>query len=160
MPQLSHERVRQFSSVSTMREIVHIQVGQCGNQVGTKFWEIICDEHGVDGYGQWVGTSSLQAERLGVYWNSPGVIGLKRAMRRGVSIAANPDQFMMESVRGTTWTPRAVLVDLEPGTIDAVKGGLLGRLFRPDNFVFGQTGAGNNWAKGHYAEGEIGRAHV
>merc|ERR1712062_670830 len=25
--------------------------------------------------------------------------------------------------------------------------------FRPDNFVFGQTGAGNNWAKGHYTEG-------
>merc|ERR1711982_294500 len=23
----------------------------------------------------------------------------------------------------------------------------------PDNFVFGQTGAGNNWAKGHYTEG-------
>merc|ERR1711979_126716 len=28
-----------------------------------------------------------------------------------------------------------------------------GQLFRPDNFVFGQTGAGNNWAKGHYTEG-------
>ena len=27
------------------------------------------------------------------------------------------------------------------------------QLFRPDNFVFGQTGAGNNWAKGHYTEG-------
>lgn len=26
-------------------------------------------------------------------------------------------------------------------------------LRRPDNFVFGQTGAGNNWAKGHYTEG-------
>ena len=26
-------------------------------------------------------------------------------------------------------------------------------LFRPDNFVFGQSGAGNNWAKGHYTEG-------
>lgn len=24
---------------------------------------------------------------------------------------------------------------------------------RPGNFVFGQTGAGNNWAKGHYTEG-------
>ena len=28
-----------------------------------------------------------------------------------------------------------------------------GNLFRPDNFVFGQSGAGNNWAKGHYTEG-------
>ena len=28
-----------------------------------------------------------------------------------------------------------------------------GGIFRPDNFVFGQSGAGNNWAKGHYTEG-------
>jgi hypothetical protein len=25
---------------STMREIVHVQVGQCGNQIGAKFWEV------------------------------------------------------------------------------------------------------------------------
>jgi len=30
----------------------------------------------------------------------------------------------------------------------------MGGIFRPDNFVFGQSGAGNNWAKGHYTEGE------
>ena len=49
--------------------------------------------------------------------------------------------------------PRAVLVDLEPGTMDSVRSGPYGTLFRPDNFVFGQSGAGNNWAKGHYTEG-------
>ena len=42
--------------------------------------------------------------------------------------------------------------DLEPGTMDSVRAGPFGQLFRPDNFVFGQTGAGNNWAKGHYTE--------
>ena len=42
-------------------------------------------------------------------------------------------------------------MDLEPGTMDAVKAGAFGDLFRPDNFVFGQSGAGNNWAKGQYA---------
>jgi hypothetical protein len=44
-------------------------------------------------------------------------------------------------------------MDLEPGTMDSVRAGPYGQLFRPDNFVFGQTGAGNNWAKGHYTEG-------
>jgi tubulin beta len=29
-----------------MREIVHIQAGQCGNQIGLKFWELIAEEHG------------------------------------------------------------------------------------------------------------------
>jgi tubulin beta len=51
------------------------------------------------------------------------------------------------------YVPRCVLVDLEPGTMDAVRSGPYGQLFRPDNFVFGQGGAGNNWAKGHYTEG-------
>lgn len=46
-----------------------------------------------------------------------------------------------------------MLVDLEPGTMDSVRSGPYGQLFRPDNFVFGQSGAGNNWAKGHYTEG-------
>lgn len=32
--------------------------------------------------------------------------------------------------------------------MDAIRSGPLGGLFRPDNFVFGQSGAGNNWAKG------------
>lgn len=31
-------------------------------------------------------------------------------------------------------------MDLEPGTMDAVRAGPFGQLFRPDNFVFGQTG--------------------
>lgn len=27
-----------------MRELIHVQVGQCGNQVGTKFWETVAFE--------------------------------------------------------------------------------------------------------------------
>merc|ERR1712217_527052 len=49
--------------------------------------------------------------------------------------------------------PRAVLVDLEPGTMDVIKAQPLGPAFKPDNLCFGNNGAGNNWAKGHYTEG-------
>ena len=45
---------------------------------------------------------------------------------------------------GNKYVPRSVLVDLEPGTMDAVRAGPFGQLFRPDNFVFGQSGAGRN----------------
>ena len=41
-----------------MREIVHIQAGQCGNQIGAKFWEIISDEHGIDATGAYNATAS------------------------------------------------------------------------------------------------------
>jgi len=109
-----------------MREIVHIQAGQCGNQIGAKFWEVISDEHGIDPTGSYHGDSDLQLERINVYFNE---------------------------ATGGRYVPRAVLMDLEPGTMDSVRAGPFGQLFRPDNFVFGQTGAGNNWAKGHYTEG-------
>ena len=52
-----------------MREIVHLQAGQCGNQIGAKFWEIISDEHGIDPTGSYSGTSDLQLERINVYYN-------------------------------------------------------------------------------------------
>ncbi|XP_063239928.1 tubulin beta chain-like [Bacillus rossius redtenbacheri] len=109
-----------------MREIVHMQAGQCGNQVGAKFWEVISDEHGIDQNGTYHGDSDLQLERINVYYNE---------------------------ATGGKYVPRAVLVDLEPGTMDALRAGSFGEIFRPDNFVFGQSGAGNNWAKGHYTEG-------
>ena len=35
------------------------------------------------------------------------------------------------------------------------RSGPFGAIFRPDNYVFGQSGAGNNWAKGHYTEGKF-----
>ncbi|XP_060718410.1 tubulin beta-4B chain-like isoform X3 [Tachysurus vachellii] len=109
-----------------MREIVHLQAGQCGNQIGAKFWEVISDEHGIDPTGTYHGDSDMQLERINVYYNE---------------------------ATGGKYVPRAVLVDLEPGTMDSVRSGPFGQVFRPDNFVFGQSGAGNNWAKGHYTEG-------
>lgn len=45
-------------------------------------------------------------------------------------------------VNGNKYVPRAVLVDLEPGTMDSVRSSPYGQLFRPDNFVYGQSGAG------------------
>ncbi|GAA5941197.1 hypothetical protein JCM10213_007451 [Rhodosporidiobolus nylandii] len=109
-----------------MREIVHLQTGQCGNQIGQKFWETVSEEHGIAQDGQYQGDSDLQLERISVYYNEA---------------ASNK------------YVPRSVLVDLEPGTMDVIRASPMGGLFRPDNFVFGQSSAGNNWAKGHYTEG-------
>jgi len=109
-----------------MREIVHIQAGQCGNQIGTKFWELISGEHGIDASGKYCGDNDTQLQRVEVYY--------------------------MEGSYGN-FVPRCILVDLEPGTLDNARSCTYGQLFRPDNFVGGGSGAGNNWAKGHYTEG-------
>lgn len=39
------------------------------------------------------------------------------------------------------YVPRAILMDLEPGTMDSVRSGPYGQVFRPDNFIFGQVRA-------------------
>eukprot|EP00457_Paulinella_chromatophora_P007426 gb/GEZN01007449.1/.p1 GENE.gb/GEZN01007449.1/~~gb/GEZN01007449.1/.p1 ORF type:complete len:474 (-),score=83.98 gb/GEZN01007449.1/:57-1478(-) len=109
-----------------MREIVHIQAGQCGNQIGSKFWEVVQEEHGIRADGKYEGKSDMQLERINVYYN--------------------------EASQGR-YVPRSIMLDLEPGTMESIKSSKLGKLFRPNNFVFGQSGAGNNWAKGHYTEG-------
>ena len=64
------------------------------------------------------------------------------------------DPSFLFQASGGKYVPRAILLDLEPGTMDSVRAGPYGQIFRPDNFVFGQSGAGNNWAKGHYTEGK------
>jgi tubulin beta len=107
-------------------EIVCIAGGQCGNQIGAKFWEVICGEHGISKKGEYEGDEDNQLERINVYYNE---------------------------ATGGRYVPRCILMDLEPGTMDSVRAGEFGKIFRPDNFVFGQSGAGNNWAKGHYTEG-------
>ncbi|GFQ88020.1 tubulin beta-1 chain [Trichonephila clavata] len=112
-----------------MREIVHIQAGQCGNQIGTKFWEVISDEHGIDPTGTYHGDSDLQLKRIDVYYTEAS---------------------------GGKYVPRAILLDLEPGTMDSIRSGAFGQLFRPDNFIFGQSGAGNNWAKGFQLAHSLG----
>ena len=82
---------------------------------------MVSDEHGIERDGLYKGNNDMQLERISVYYNEIG---------------------------SNKYVPRAVLVDLEPGTMDSVRSGPLGGLFRPDNFIFGQSGAGNNWAKG------------
>jgi tubulin beta len=91
-----------------MREIVHVQAGQCGNQIGAKFWEVISDEHGIDPTGSYHGDSDLQLERINVYYNE---------------------------ATGGKYVPRAVLVDLEPGTMDSVRAGPMDSCSDPTTLV-------------------------
>merc|ERR1712107_7855 len=101
---------------AAMREIVHLQAGQCGNQIGAKFWEIISDEHGIDPNGAYAGTSELQMERIDVYYNEAQGLS-PESKARGERLTA-----------GGKLVPRAVLVDLEPGTMDSVRSGPYGAI--------------------------------
>jgi len=108
-----------------MREIITLQVGQAGNQIGEAFWQSLLSEHGIDGDGH-VHGDQYQSQKLGTFFSE-----------------ASEKKYV----------PRSLQIDLEPATMDTIKAGPLGKLFRPDNFVHGESGAGNNFGKGFYTEG-------
>eukprot|EP01080_Neovahlkampfia_damariscottae_P010998 gene10999-3704_t len=109
-----------------VREIIHLQVGQCGNAIGTAFWEQISQEHDIDEKGQYFGKNDVKRDGLNVYFKE-----------------ANNKRYV----------PRSIMCDLEPGTMDSIRSSKFGKNFHPDNFIYGTNGAGNNWAKGYYTEG-------
>ncbi|CAI9775695.1 unnamed protein product [Fraxinus pennsylvanica] len=77
-----------------MKTCNRVKGGQCGNQNGAKFWEVVCAEHGIDPTGRYQGDSDLQLERVNVYYN--------------------------EATCGR-FVPHAVLMDLEPGVMDSIR---------------------------------------
>jgi len=112
------------------RELITVQAGQCGNQVGSQFWEYLCRDHGIakDGTLEEYATEGLANDRKDVFFYQ-----------------ADDDHYV----------PRAILVDLEPRVIGNVMSGPYKNLYNPENIYVSKNGggAGNNWAQG-YTEGE------
>ena len=111
-----------------MREIVHLQVGQCGNQMGGRFWRTVALVHGLGPDGVYGGSDDDQLAKLGVFFREGG---------RG----------------GGHFRPRAVLADLEPGVIRSLCSSEWGALFAPDQCLTRQNSASNNFGRGYYTDG-------
>jgi tubulin gamma len=110
------------------REIITIQVGQCGNQIGIEFWKQLCMEHGINAEGIVQEYALNGDDRKDVFFYQ-----------------ADDDHYI----------PRAVLVDLEPRVINGIKNSPYSKLYNPENIFVSPdgSGAGNVWAKG-YSQGE------
>merc|ERR1712008_459058 len=94
-----------FQKKSKMKEIVHMQAGQCGNQIGAKFWEIISDEHGIDPTGTYHGDSDLQLERINVYYNEAvfrGRMSMKEVDEQMLNIQNKNSSYFVE------WIPNNI----------------------------------------------------
>jgi hypothetical protein len=48
---------------------MHMQSGQRGNQMGAKFWEVVCDEHGIGGRGDYSGNNDAHLGRIDVFYH-------------------------------------------------------------------------------------------
>jgi tubulin gamma len=128
------------------REIITLQVGQCGNQIGGEFWKQLCFEHGIDPHDG----SSFQEKQF-------------QGDRK--------DVFFYESDDGK-YVPRALLIDLEPRVVNKLASGFgqstaaapatttapyqPSNFFNRENCFIGKEGggAGNNWASG-FRQGSV-----
>merc|ERR1712166_418250 len=110
------------------REIITLQVGQCGNQIGTEFWRQLCVEHGISVEGVLEDFAIAGNDRKDVFFYQ-----------------ADDEHYI----------PRALLVDLEPRVINAIQTSDMRNLYNPENMFIAEEGggAGNNWANG-YSQGE------
>jgi tubulin epsilon len=106
-----------------MRETITVQVGQCGNQIGNQFWDLLLKEHehSVD--------SELALSSFFKYSESGGRHSKK------------------------TMKARALLIDMECGPLQQTMKGHLGHLFDDTQFVMDVYGSGNNFAHGHMLYG-------
>ena len=114
-----------LSSHPTMpREIITLQLGQCGNQIGSEFWKQLCAEHGISPDGTLQEFAHNGDDRKDVFFYQ-----------------ADDDHFI----------PRNMMIDLEPRVINGIQSSAYRDLYNPENFYIGGDGggAGNNWASGY-----------
>jgi len=106
------------------REIITLQVGQCGNQIGMEFWKLLCAEHGI---------------------NQRGIL------EEGAGEGDDRKDVFFYQADDEHYIPRALLLDLEPRVINTIQNSEYGDLYNPENIFLSKEGggAGNNWAKGY-----------
>lgn len=110
-------------------EIISLHIGNCGNQIGSSFFEYISEEHGLDPQGNYIGESFLQREKI--------------------------NNFFQTEVTNTKYSPRAILIDYDSTTIDSIRNSSQGKLFRSENMINMKNSANNIWSKAYYTDSLI-----
>ena len=128
-----------------MKEIIVVQVGQCGNQIGRAFWKHALLEH----FPHFSSTSSC----LSIPTN-------KNSIDFHGNISSQSSLFYEEPHYDTSRPSpdiraRGLLIDMEPGVInETLQCSVIRNLFHPQSQTLTDgSGSGNNWAHGFYKYG-------
>ncbi|KAL1117271.1 hypothetical protein AAG570_004597, partial [Ranatra chinensis] len=111
------------------REVISLHIGQAGVQAGSRLWELYCLEHGIC---PGTGMPISPLEKL------PGQSGV--------------DGFF-QVTSGGAYQPRALMMDTDPSTVNAVSRSSLRSLFGHLQLVEGREDSGNNFARGYCGPG-------
>ena len=105
-----------------VREMVTVQVGQCGNQIGHCFWDLVLREHAAASAAQ----GGLFDAPMSTYFrNVNALTGAELDTRDGPISCLKA---------------RAVLIDTEEGVLSRIMSGPLSELFDDHEFVRGVSG--------------------
>ncbi|XP_061741813.1 tubulin epsilon chain-like isoform X1 [Nerophis ophidion] len=122
-----------------MTQAVVVQVGQCGNQIGCRFWDLALRE-----YAQF-NKSALYDDAVGTFFRNVD-------SSDGTHLAAGGRIQLLKA--------RAVLVDMEEGVVSEILQGPLRDVFHSTQLLTDVSGAGNNWAVGHMTYGSTYREKI
>jgi tubulin epsilon len=123
-----------------MTQNITIQIGQCGNQIGCRFWDLALREHLA------INKKGIFDEALGSFFLNTDNYGHEILPSKAHTNKSIPIQQLKA---------RAVLVDTEEGVVNEImKKSALKDLFDHRQFVTDVSGAGNNWAVGHVYYGQ------
>ncbi|KAI9223493.1 Tubulin/FtsZ, GTPase domain-containing protein [Blastocladiella britannica] len=116
------------------RELITLQTGQCGNQIGHEFWKLLCAEHGI---------------------SPTGILEPYASTAASAGAAIDRKDVFFYQADDEHYIPRALLLDLEPRVISSIMTSPYANLYNPENVYTSADGggAGNNWANG-YDSGE------
>ena len=125
-----------------------IQVGQCGNQLGRRFWDCALHEH-----SEHVKQTAASGRGAAVPIYDDALSTFFRNVDSATGSSTLPVSSPLQKLRA-----RAVLVDTEERVVQEELSGSLQELFDPlVQTIVDQSGAGNNWAHGYV---EYGTRHV
>ena len=111
------------------REVVTVQIGQCGNQIGSRFWDLALREHALHN------PLALYDEPL-----SSVFVNVDPTSRRALCVGDG-------SVGIGSLRARAVIVDTEEGVVNALLKSPLGEIYDTRQILTDVSGAGNTLKK-------------
>ncbi|XP_072041877.1 tubulin epsilon chain-like [Amphiura filiformis] len=127
-----------------MTQSIVIQVGQCGNQIGCRFWDLALREHAAHN------KSGVYDEALGSFFRN-----VDNRYEDLPNVDAGDTKTKIRSLKA-----RAVMIDMEEGVVNEMVKGSVGELFDHRQLITDVSGCGNNWAVGHKLYGVQYRDHI
>ncbi|XP_059501353.1 tubulin epsilon chain isoform X2 [Stegostoma tigrinum] len=117
-------------------------MGQCGNQVGCRFWDLVLREH-------------ANVNKKGIYDEALG-----NFFRNVDTRSTNGDDINLHKGIIRSLKARAVLVDMEEGVVNELLQGPLRDVFDSKQLITDVSGSGNNWAVGNKQYGCLYRDRI